>query len=175
MGQKLRKSSRNPSFPPCGMSTPPNTPVPGLTTLNTLNDSLISSRTSAQPCTKVPICYNGMIKFTPKLPFPSMITTPSIHPSFDWPHSPSERASGSTQLFCHHALSKQTIRWSRRQVSKNTTYAHYTDIERCDNNAVITTISCCSPKKCLTSSASKYVSKTKFLHFSDLWARFSWA
>jgi len=55
------------------------------------------------------------------------------HPSLDAPHSPSQMASRSIQLFCNSTLSgptdAQADRWSRRQVSKNTAYTRY--IEGC--------------------------------------------
>jgi len=39
-----------------------------------------------------------------------------IHLSLNWPHSPSQKASGSFQPFCHSTLSEpantQTDRWS---------------------------------------------------------------
>ena len=58
-----------------------------------------------------------------------------IHPSLDQPHSPSQTASGSNQLFCHSTLSGQTDRptdrWARQQVSKISTYACNIDRQQC--------------------------------------------
>jgi len=64
---------------------------------------------------------------SPPCPFPFGDNHPHlIHPSIDRPHSPSQTASGSNQLFCHNTLSGQTDRQTyaqtdrlyRRQVSK---------------------------------------------------------
>ena len=61
------------------------------------------------------------------------------HPPLNRPHSPSPRASGFNQPFCHSTLSGpthihthhiQTDRWARRQVSKTSAYARYIDRER---------------------------------------------
>jgi len=53
-----------------------------------------------------------------------------IHPSLDQPHSPSQMACGSNQLFCHSTLfghtdtytQRQTDRWDRRQLNPISAY-----------------------------------------------------
>jgi len=53
--------------------------------------------------------------FTPKTArSPSMITTPLIHSSLDWLHSPPQMASGSAQPFCHNRLCRPTNRLTDR-------------------------------------------------------------
>ena len=59
-------------------------------------------------------------------------------PILDWLHSLFQMAFGSTQLFCHRSFSgqtdRQTDRWSRQMVSKNTVYSRYTDRDQRVNN-----------------------------------------
>jgi len=79
----------------------------------------------AQLRNKVPVGYNGMPQIHPKLPLSFENYHPHlIHPSLERPHSPSQTASGSTQLFCHNTLSgqtdRQTDRWSRQETCTNT-------------------------------------------------------
>jgi len=64
----------------------------------------------AQLHNRVPIGYNGMFKFTPKIALlnfgnhhPNL-----IHSSLDRPHSSPQMASGSNQPFCHKTLFGQT-------------------------------------------------------------------
>jgi len=72
--------------------------------------------------TKCPLVTMGCLKFHPKRPFLWRSPPHLIHPSLDWPHSPSQMASRSNQLFCHSTLSgptdthTETDRWARRQV-----------------------------------------------------------
>jgi len=103
----------------------------------------------ALPCnyaTKSPLVTVRRPKFTLKTaPAPILWQSPPhlIHSSFDRSNSQSQMASGSNQPFCHSALSPtdrntdwhtQTIRWNRRQVSKNSTYTCYIDRVQCTNN-----------------------------------------
>ena len=98
---------------PWGMWTPSSKPIPPLTTPN---DSSISSRTSTQLCNKVPTAYNGMPQIHAQncsYPFDNYHSN-SIHPSFNWPYSLSQKASGSNQPFCRSSLSDQTDRQTDR-------------------------------------------------------------
>ena len=107
---QMPKNPRNSPFP---LHVDPiyNTSMPWPTPLTTPNDSSIGSHTSTQPCNKVSISYNGMPKFTPKMPLPFDDHYPHlIHSSLDRPHLPSQTASRSTQPFCHSTLSRQTDR-----------------------------------------------------------------
>jgi len=59
--------------------------------------------------TKSPLFTMGHPKFTPKTAYRLRWSPPNlIHPSLNRPHSPSQMASGSIQLFCHSTLSGQT-------------------------------------------------------------------
>ena len=83
--------------------------------------------------TNSPLVTVGRPKFPPK-PAASLWRSPPhlIYPSLDRPHSPSQTASWSNQSFFHRSptgqTDRQTERWSRRQVSKNT--ARYADREQ---------------------------------------------
>jgi len=106
------------------------------------NDSSITARSSTQLYNKVSIGYNGTPKIHPQncsFPFDDHYHH-LIHASLDWPHSPSSTVSIPFSRFVtvhftpDRQTDAQTDRWCRRQVSKNTMYAHYTDRERRTNN-----------------------------------------
>jgi len=105
-----------PPLPLGARGPPPNTPIPPPTNLSSPNDSVVSSCTSTQLCNKVPIGFNGTPQIQPQnCPFPfNDQHSHLIHPSLYQPHSPSQMASGSNQLFCHstfsaeHFLDRQT-------------------------------------------------------------------
>jgi len=77
--------------------------------------------------TMSPLVTTGHPKFTLKTTLPLDDNHPHLtHPSLDWPHSPSQTASGSIHPFCHSTLFGQTDRqtythtqtdkWARQQV-----------------------------------------------------------
>ena len=113
---------------------PSNTPMPGPTTLTTPKNSSIGSRTSTQLGNKVPIGYHE----TPQIhsqncPFPFDDHHPiyNTHPSTDPTHHFKWHPFScfATVHFPDRQTRRQTNRWSRQQVSKNTMYARYTDRE----------------------------------------------
>jgi len=100
------------------------------------NNSSIAACTSAQLCNKVLIGNNGMPQIhSQNYPFPSTITTPIQynHPSTDPTHNPKRHPDPFSRFVTvhfpdrHTDIHRETDRWSRRQVSKNTAYACYTD------------------------------------------------
>ena len=100
-----------PPLPLWAHGPPSNAPISQLTPLTTLNDSLISSHTSAQLCNKIPIGYNGTSKIHPQnCPSPLTIMTP-IYYTYPWPP---QMASGSNQQFSHNTLSRPTVRLKDR-------------------------------------------------------------
>ena len=88
----------------------------------------------------------GHPKFTLKLPLPFVNHHPHLihHRSTDPTHHPKRHPDPISRFATVHfwtdgptGTQTQTDRWSRRQVSKISAYARYTDRERCANNVYI--------------------------------------
>jgi len=109
-GRKFPETSQTP-LPLAARQPSSNTPMPGPSTLNTSNNSSISSCTAHNYATKSPFITMGQCKSPPKLPLPLQRSPPHlIHPSLDWPHSPSQTVSRANQPFCHSKLFRSTDR-----------------------------------------------------------------
>jgi len=89
---------------------------------------------------KSPLVTMGCPTFTPKLPFPSTISTPSNTPILRLPKT----ASRSNQPFCHSTPSSTpTDKWARRQVCTMTRlrYSVYSEFAK-DNECTFKNNSC---------------------------------
>jgi len=111
------------------MSTPSNTPTPGLIPVTTPNGSSIGSRTFAQLYHKVPTGYNGTPISTPKIvPLRGAIANPNYLPH---PRTQPDLIShfstipGKTDTLTDRPTDRPTDRWSRWQNMNQFLFALY--------------------------------------------------